>query len=559
MELTPVISRPRRAAIGPCRSFTAESLESRRLLTVTLNQPIGNVSFAQDSGPEKVDLYALFADTNGNADLQFTATSSVPSVASTAIVGNTLTVNPTPGRSGFTLVKMVATDPNGVRSVDVFRVQIKALPARSLDVTLDAKHRSVTFVQADHARATISISGPGTAVVHLGGDGLKLSGAVVQGSHIEMESATLSNTTGKSHLTVIGARSGGGQAMIGNIIVNDSLGSLDVHKAVLIGDVAVTKALGTVNIDTAQNGAISVGSGSTRLALGTAVDEVFSSSGSVSFLQNTQWIDSDNVPESFVAAALHGANVRGNFMPGLSVTGTGVKGRALDHFKVRGQISGSWSIQGTTGTIDVGNFGQGFQGQFKAISQIKTEGNFTGQLIADSIGQMNIRGAISFGTIELTGTGRTVLHSLTAASADVFALYSNGSIGSITSGFLFYTTIYAGVGHIASGQVLPSVASDFSSISRIASIRTHPKAKLTGFSASQIAAAKLGTLSFGTTNTKDAGQVFGIAAESIESLSMRDKGRPQTFTLRKIHTDAALQSAIKANKWTLGDLSLRIL
>jgi hypothetical protein len=554
----PVIFGPRRIAFVSRQSSCAELLESRTLLSVTLNQPISNVSFAQDSGPETVDLYALFADSTGAADLQFTATSSATAVATTSILGNTLTLKPTAGRSGFTIVKLTATDPTGGTATNAFRVQITALAARSLDVTLDAKHRSVTFVQTDHALATISLSGPGTAVVHFGGDGLKLNGSVLQGSHTEMESVTLSNTTGKSHLTIVGAPSGSGQAIIGNITVNNSLGTLDVHKAVLLGDVQSTHDLQNLNCDLAENGSITIGSGSTRLSVGTAEDENFQSSGGVSFLKNTQWLNSDDVPESFIAAALHGMDVRGNFMPDLEVTGAGVKGRSFDHVKIRGNVAGSWFVQGKTGTIILGSIQPGWQGQFQQIASITASGTFNGALSAESLGLLKIRGALFFSTINLTGANTTDLGSLIAGSIDGLILKTTGSIGAISSADIFNTTIFAGVGNVPSGDVEPAAASDFSANARIGSIRVHPGTKLTGFSASQIAAARLGTLELVTTNTQNEGFKYGIAAESIDNLSAHDKTTGQDISLHKIASATALASEISKHHWKLNNFELRV-
>ena len=550
---------PHRTALGRRSSFSIESLESRRLLSATLNQPISNVSFAQDSGPETVDLYALFADSTGAADLQFTATSSATSVATTSILGNTLTLKPTAGRSGFTIIKLTATDPTGGTATNVFRVQITALTARSLDVTLDAKHRSVTFVQTDHASATISLSGPGTAVVHFGGDGLKLKGSALQGSHAEMESVTLSNTTGKSHLTIIGA-SGSGPAMIGNITINNSLGTLDVHKALLLGDVQATGAILSANVDSAESGSITIGSGSTRLTVGTAVDENFQTGGGVSFLQNTQWLNSDDVPETFIAAAIHGMNVRGNFMPDLEVTGTGVKGRALDRVKIRGAVSGEWLVQGETGSLILeSSIPSNWQGQFQGIASLTTSGDFSATLTADSVGKFRVHGSLITSTITLTGAGKTDLGSFTAGAIDAAEINSSGNIGSITTATLFNATIFAGVGNIPAGDSLPAQPSDFSQTARIGSIILHPPARNFGFSDSLIAAAKLGNMSLKTSSSKGSIPPYGIATESLDSLTFFDKGRGQTIALRKITTAAQLESTLTARKQTLGDFKLRIL
>jgi len=122
-------------------------------------------------------------------------------------------------------------------------------------------------------------------VLHFGGDNLARAGTVLHGANEELESITLSDTTAASTLSVAGQKSPNGLASVGNITATGDLGRLDVSNAIIEGDVSIAGALPGINVDYAQGGTISVGSGGVTIIGKSFVDENFSSSSPVNSIK----------------------------------------------------------------------------------------------------------------------------------------------------------------------------------------------------------------------------------------------------------------------------------
>src|SRR5579863_529468 len=94
--------------VAPHATFWIEPLEERRLLSISIISPISNVVFAQDTGAEVANLNGVFADSNGQPDLTFSATSDNPGVVAASINGAVLTITPGNAASGFANIRMTA-------------------------------------------------------------------------------------------------------------------------------------------------------------------------------------------------------------------------------------------------------------------------------------------------------------------------------------------------------------------------------------------------------------------------------------------------------------------
>jgi hypothetical protein len=536
-------------AFGSCpthRPHLIEPLEGRTLLSVFLSQPIGNVSFAQDSGTETANLSAVFFDSNGQQDLAFAATSSNPSVVSASVSGSSATLSPQAGRSGFAVVRLTATAPDGSSASNAFRVQITAAQSRTLHVSLGGARKSFTFAASNQAAATVTLNGPGTADVLMGGDALRLQGSSLLGANQELESITLSGTTAASSLLITGRGASRFTLDIGNISSTDALGTLQAKGVTLVGDVSVTGGLHKLDVDSADTGSIDAGSSPITVQGLSFVDESFTTTGPVRSVTMGQWVDSDASPETFSAASIGRLTVRGSFQPAMQITD------ALGATKIGGTIGGTWDVGRAPGPISVGgSIGADFNGTFGAMAGLTVRGAFNGTLTAPSLQFLNV-GSMREATVNLTAVSTNDLRKLNAGPIAYSSILSAGNIGNVVASQLLNCRFLAGA------TSLPVTASDFSSAASIASIALHPKSTALLSFDSVVAATSIGSLLLGTTRTNNGGVPYGVAARSIQRFAVFDQTQHRTIILKNVHDPAALGAQIAAQKVALGDLILRI-
>jgi len=533
-----------------------ELLESRRLLTATVVTPITNQVFAQDSGSEQAFLYGVFADSNGVQDLTFSATSSNPSVVTASVSGSALTITPVAGQSGFARVQMVANDFLGGRASNTFRVQITASDARSLDVLLGAgSPASIRYTQSNGTSATVSLVGPGSAVLHFGGDNLARAGTVLNGSNEELESITLSDTTAATTLNITGNKVGGLIASVGHVADSGSLGHLNIRNAVLDGDVSVDGALPSINVDFAEGGTITVGSGAVSIVGQSFVDENFSSSSPVKSIKLLQWTNSDNVAESFTGAYVKGLSVRGNFTPGLQLSGEGANGRTLSQAKIGGAVGGTWTITGASVPLTVGTTQSDWNATFDALPSFTSKGDLIGHLTAPTIKSINVRSFIGGATITLTAPDTTDVQSIKARALSGSSVITAGNVGSISVKLMQYSSLLAGMAPLPF-QTLPTTADDFVASAAIKSIVVTGGLGTGPFISNWIAASSLGSMNFNRVTTDNAGIPFGVAAHGIGELRFVAGKKP--VVLKAVHDADTLAAQLSAQNPSLGDMSIQI-
>jgi hypothetical protein len=324
-----------------------------------------------------------------------------------------------------------------------------------------------------------------------------------------------------------------------------------VKGASLLGDVSVTDGIGQIKVDVAEAGTINAGAATVTVRGLSFVDENFASTGTVRSVSMGQWLNSDDVPESFSAAAVQRLSSKGSFEPGLQVTGV------LDTVKVGGTIAGSWNVNRAATPLTVGSTGFSWSATFGSLPGMSVRKTFQGSLTAPSLHFFKA-GAIFLGSLTLTAAGTTDLPLLNTGSIVNSAILTSGSIGKVISRDLAGSVLYAGL----TAEVFPASAPDFASPATIASVvlrGTGTGATTLGFDGAFIAATNLGTLSLGTTKTNNNGLIYGIAARSIGRLTVRDTTRPQTISLEAVHDASTLAAQLAAGKLQLGDLTLRVI
>jgi len=278
------------------------------------------------------------------------------------------------------------------------------------------------YLDAADARATITLSGPGSGTVSYLG--------ITQDDAKEI---VLNNTTTASTLTV---STGSGQTGVVEIIVNGSIKSINASPVRVIGSVDVTGAVQTLKLNTLLTGSsVTIGAGGGIAALSTtlvtAENASFTSAIPLTTLHVSSWQDTGG-GSGITAPSAKSIIATGDFDANIALTGN------LGSLVVDGSLSGS--------DINVG-----------------------------------------------------------------------GSITSVTAGTISNSDIFAGV--LAGLTTLPVDSSEFtntgSTIARL-SVTSH---KAAAFASTLIAAPIIGKVQLGAVTVANNGVPFGVAGNSIASVS----------------------------------------
>ena len=497
--------------------------------------------------------------------LTYTATSDDIQLVNPTIAGSTLTLNPAPGRSGFAHVTVTAVDLNGGQASDTFTVTVLPAAYRSADITIGKGHaRTVTYRESDGSLGKITLSGPGTAVVHFAGDSLKTTPSKVSGGNVLVMGIDASGTTSASTLNIRGGSVRKPALNIGGISVNGALGYLRLRLAQAMGDVTVVNGVRKIYCDYARGGTWVLGpnSGGHKLSITNtfATDINFVSQAPISKLTTGSWSNSDNVSELFSAPYIGRLVSHGNFTAGLQLTGKGAPGKkAVGYFHTPGAIGGDWKVPSGIRALSVGAVSRDFNGVFtQPLQSIHVKGDFLGQLNAPSLGSLSVGGAMGSANLVLTAPGRDLGTVHVRKGITGSSINAAGSIGSISATFMANTIVYAGIGTLATGATLPTSTAELAAPASIGSITLRPVSGL-GFSNSSIAASKLGRLNLGATQTTNGGTTFGVAATSIERFSVRDTSTKRSIVFGPVSSPAQLSAYLTNNNVNLTDLTITLL
>ena len=501
----------------------------------------------------------------------YAATSDNLQLVNPTVSGSQLSLNPAPGRSGFCHVTVVGTDLFGNKASDTILVEVAGVPARTLNVTLGAgQPRTLIYKQSDGSIGNIHLGGPGSAVVQLTGDAIRVNrsgGWHVTGQNVQVMGINATGTTASSTLT---ARGHGHLPTItlGSVITNGAFRSVIMTRTLLQGNLTAPGGIGYIKIEGATGGTIDSGAAihghKLYVRVGTWIDESLISAAPISTINAIDWANSDTASESVQAPYIGRVRSTGSFTPGLQLSGVGAPhGRSVGVLNIKGYIGGTWNFPGSPSALSVGGISSDFNGTFTTpLRSLNVRGNFGGSLTAPSIGTINVRGSMFRANLKFTSPYSAKLRDLgrLAVRGDISgtSILSAGSIGTISAATLSQTSIYAGVTSLPAGQALPQTAADFASPAGLAGVDLHPKKKNVGFTSSIIAAAVIGQLRLVSTTTNNAANTFGIAAHSLGSFTARDTTVRQTFSIKNITSAAQLSAIVASKKLTLGDLKISI-
>ena len=342
---------------------------------------------------------------------------------------------------------------------------------------------------------------------------------VFYGTDLNPDQITLSGTTDRSSLLINATHSE--TTTVGDIQINGDLKSLTAPQVTLDGNLTVTGNLTTGILGAASNGAATINGASTirSFFVGQASTFNLTTAAPVRVLSADEWTGSSTI----TAPSISTLKVGGNFSAQLLLSNSAL---ALNSAVFGSLLVGNpWSIAGSVKTLSAGSVAPGFAATIGGnIASLNIAANLAGNFTAGSITNLKVRGNLSAATINLTNTTGTDLQSLTVGGAiSASDIFSAANIDTIRATILDNSEIFAGVVSGVSG--LPVSASDFASAASIGSVTVTGSHNQFAVTDSDIAAANLGKIAFGTVQIDNGSTPFGLAADQLASFSRIVTGR----------------------------------
>jgi hypothetical protein len=226
---------------------------------------------------------------------------------------------------------------------------------------------------------------------------------------------------------------------------------------------------------------------------------------------------------------------------------------------VFGAIGGPWRVVGKCAPLNIRGTTPDWAAQLDSLPRITDDGPFSGALQVPSVNSIFIAGQMSNAIVSFTAPNTTDLGKMVVLGGMfASAVQAVGNIGTVIAEVMQRSAVSAGVGQLATGQVLPLRPADFAHTSTIHTVWLRPTRKVVGFAASEIAAANLGQVILGSTRTDNGGTPFGVAAVQIGSLSGRDVTHRRPFMFTNLQDPAALAAQIAARHLNLQDFQIQL-
>ncbi|HWE95349.1 MAG TPA: hypothetical protein VG269_15385, partial [Tepidisphaeraceae bacterium] len=277
------------------------------------------------------------------------------------------------------------------------------------------------------------------------------------------------------------------------------------------------------------------------------------------------WGNGDSVSEAVKAPYVRLVHAFGNFTPGLQLTGAGAPAhRAIGQLIVLGLVGGIWNIPAGVSSLSISGSESDFNATFASpLRSVSSKTSFSGTLTAPSIGTFKARGDFNRAHIILTApyaAGKLDLGSLIAGGTFTNSqVFSTGSIGSVSAADMLGGVLYAGIGTLPVGMLLPQTISDFVAPASIEAVTLHPKGKTVGFVNSVITALAVGKLQLASTSVGDGGIPFGVVAHSIGAFEASNSVPKEKFNFSNLTSPAQLSASVASQNLTLGDLNIILL
>lgn len=414
-------------------------------------------------------------------------------------------------------------------------------------------------------RAIVTLHGQGTANVNFVGTGLSqgasANGIVVTGSGVALDSIALSGTGLSTTLQI--STIGRAPVTIGGITSSGVMSAILAPGVVVNGDLTTTGWVHQVNLGGASHGTISIGpsriNGGLSLNVGTATDENLVSAIRIANLTAGQWSSTTGGGDSITAPQVLNVHVRGTFDPNLNVTGIPGAQVALQMFSAGAITAGTWNVGGHVHLFQAGSIASGWAASVAGmVDRFNVLHDASVNFTAPAVGTFAVHGSLSDSTISLTQpttrTGFNVSNLFVGGSMVNSTVVSGGSVNAVSAARMQDSGIYVGL----VSPNLPATTSEFGTLAQIRSVTLHRSAAGPSFSNSNIAAYQLGQLSLGTVQMANGGTPFGVAAHSIQSITLADQATNRTVHMSNVPTTAAFAGLLASKSMAQGDFVVEI-
>lgn len=332
------------------------------------------------------------------------------------------------------------------------------------------------------------------------------------GSDINPDQINISDTTGKTSLVITASH--GQDTTIGSIAITGNLNAISAPLVTVDGNISITGNLNAANLAGGTDGTFTI-SGPAEiksLDLGTSTNFNLNTTAPIRDLTAQNWIGASAI----TAPSIQTLKIIGNFAGQLILSNTGL---ALNSATFGALLAGNpWSVAGSIKSLKTGSIGPGFAADVHGnIANLSVAASDAGDITAGSITNMQVKGKLSAAALNLTNATGIDLKTLSAGAIDASQIFSAASIDTVRAAVLSDSEIYAGVSPATTG--LPTTASAFSSAASIDSVTITGSRNQTAVTASDIAAANLDKINFGTVETNNSGAPFGLAADHLASFS----------------------------------------
>jgi hypothetical protein len=379
-------------------------------------------------------------------------------------------------------------------------------------------------IRAAGGTATITFDAPDVAqsttgrLVTVTGTAVTMTRMTIQGDH---PNVTVRTTGGDGTVTLpsvtaqqfVRGFSGRGVVLNGFTLFADGVGRLDVA-----GAQGASINIGGTGQTSPPEASISIANVS-----GTAIHSQFP----VRLLRVGRWsAGTPGQSNQLAAPRVNSLQCAGDFTPDLFIGGQDTGRPALGNARILGALaSGAWNVAGKTSRVAAASVGSEWDGTFGDVASFATTGDLAGTVSANSINSLaantitgaNIALARPFGQQPGAALNRLNVRGAITNTR----IQSDSDIGTVSAASMTNSSIFAGVangGGGGSARNLPTDATAFVSAATIRSV-TLRRSATANYTASNVAASTIGRFSGGTVHVTNTGQQFGLAAQTIGSVS----------------------------------------
>ncbi|MCE7975171.1 MAG: hypothetical protein DYG92_12740 [Leptolyngbya sp. PLA1] len=296
--------------------------------------------------------------------------------------------SPLPPGNYYAIVRLEQDTPDANPANDV------AASATTLNTSADTfgeggrREQRIVFASGV---VVFKLEGPGTGTATQDGQG----GIVV----------TLTGTTERSQLRIVGPRSQAVAPVISSLSVQGSLKSLKVERVALSGTLAVSGGLREVQADGLRGLAMSFGgSASMQIKAGDVLDSSIVSSAPIKELKVRSWLDTDLAADCVSSNWMGKVESKGAFAASLVLSGRSDAKPVLEKVEVKSIWSGDLIAVGAVGQIQVGSLQTARVMVSGNLQKLEVKGAVAvSTIVATNLRQMEIKGGVSSSEVAVGG------------------------------------------------------------------------------------------------------------------------------------------------------------